>query len=35
VLAGKTFAFDKEKGREYRFFLIEGSEKKTMKIASR
>ncbi|MDT3311956.1 molecular chaperone [Pseudomonas sp. rhizo66] len=35
VLAGKTFAFDKEKGREYRFFLIEGSEKKTIKIASR
>lgn len=35
VLAGKTFAFDKEKGREYRFYLIEGSEKKTMKIASR
>lgn len=35
VLAGKTFAFDKEKGREYRFFLIEGADKKTMKIASR
>ncbi|MFG6205458.1 molecular chaperone [Pseudomonas retamae] len=35
VLAGKTFAFDKEKGREYRFFLIEGAEKKAMKIASR
>lgn len=35
VLAGRTFAFDKEKGREYRFFLIEGNEKKTMKIASR
>jgi len=35
VLAGKTFAFDKEKGREYRFFLIEGNAKKTMKIASR
>ncbi|HWH87079.1 MAG TPA: molecular chaperone [Pseudomonas sp.] len=35
VLAGKTFAFDKEKGREYRFFLIEGAEKKTLKIASR
>lgn len=35
VLAGKTFAFDKEKGREYRFFLIEGSEKKSMKTASR
>lgn len=35
VLAGKTFAFDKEKGREYRFFLIEGADKKTLKIASR
>lgn len=35
VLAGKTFAFDKEKGREYRFFLIEGRDKKSMKIASR
>jgi hypothetical protein len=35
VLAGKTFAFDKDKGREYRFFLIEGSARKTIKIASR
>lgn len=35
VLAGKTFAFDKEKGREYRFFLIEGADKKPLKIASR
>ncbi|MBN6773869.1 molecular chaperone [Pseudomonas granadensis] len=35
VLAGKSFAFDKEKGREYRFFLIEGADKKTVKIASR
>ncbi|WP_242206704.1 MULTISPECIES: molecular chaperone [unclassified Pseudomonas] len=35
VLAGKTFAFDKEKGREYRFFLIEGADKKIVKIASR
>ncbi|MCO8311912.1 molecular chaperone [Pseudomonas mandelii] len=35
VLAGKTFAFDKEKGREYRFFLIEGNDKKALKIASR
>ncbi|MFH0021401.1 molecular chaperone [Pseudomonas fluorescens] len=35
VMAGKTFAFDKEKGREYRFFLIEGAEKKALKIASR
>ncbi|WP_322844672.1 molecular chaperone [Pseudomonas sp. B33.4] len=34
VLAGKTFAFDKEKGREYRFFLIEGDDKKTLKVAS-
>lgn len=35
VLAGKSFAFDKEKGREYRFFLLEGNDKKTMKVASR
>ncbi|RON96915.1 pilus assembly protein [Pseudomonas moraviensis] len=35
VLAGKSFAFDKEEGRQYSFFLIEGSEKKTVKIASR
>ncbi|MHC8409787.1 molecular chaperone [Pseudomonas sp. Hz4] len=35
VLAGKTFGFDKEKDREYRFFLIEGDSKKTLKIASR
>ncbi|CAI8984437.1 Mat/Ecp fimbriae periplasmic chaperone [Pseudomonas sp. IT-347P] len=35
VLAGKTFAFDKEKGREYRFFLVEGTEKKSLKVVSR
>ena len=35
VLAGKTFGFDKEKGREYRFTLIEGDSKKVLKIASR
>ncbi|WP_336355360.1 molecular chaperone [Pseudomonas granadensis] len=35
VLAGKSFAFDKEKGREYRFFLIEGADKKALKTASR
>ena len=35
VLAGKTFAFDKEKGRGYRFFLIEGSEKKNLTVSSR
>jgi hypothetical protein len=35
VLAGKTFGFDKEKGREYRFNLIEGDSKKVLKIASR
>ncbi|UVM51656.1 MULTISPECIES: molecular chaperone [unclassified Pseudomonas] len=35
VLAGKTFGFDKEKGREYRFILIEGDSKKNLKIASR
>ncbi|WP_137804762.1 molecular chaperone [Pseudomonas sp. G(2018)] len=35
VLAGKTFAFDKEQGREYRFKLIEGDSKKDLKVASR
>ncbi|QXI16833.1 molecular chaperone [Pseudomonas hamedanensis] len=35
VLAGKTFSFDKEKGREYRFFLIEGNDKKNLRITSR
>ena len=35
VMAGKTFGFDKEKGREYRFNLIEGDSKKDLKIASR
>lgn len=32
VMAGRTFAFDKEPGREYRFDLIEGTEKKTVEI---
>ena len=35
ILAGKTFGFDKEKGREYRFKLIEGTGKKDMKVVSR
>lgn len=35
VMAGKTFGFDKEKGREYRFKLIEGERKKDLKVASR
>lgn len=35
VLAGKTFGFDKEQGREYRFILIEGDSKKNLKVASR
>ncbi|MGE8144865.1 molecular chaperone [Pseudomonas frederiksbergensis] len=35
VLAGKSFGFDKEKGREYRFMVIEGDSKKVLKIASR
>lgn len=34
VLAGKTFAFDKEKGREYRFALIEGDAKKNLNVVS-
>jgi P pilus assembly chaperone PapD len=35
VMAGKTFAFDKEPGREYRFKLIEGEKKKDLTVASR
>jgi hypothetical protein len=35
VMAGRTFEFDKEKGREYRFKLIEGETKKDLKVASR
>lgn len=35
VLAGRTFGFDKEKGREYRFILIEGSSKKNLTVVSR
>ena len=35
VLAGKTFGFDKDKGREYRFTLIEGDSKKDLKVVSR
>lgn len=32
VMAGRTFAFDKEPGREYRFDLIEGTQKKVVEI---
>jgi hypothetical protein len=35
VLAGKSFAFDKDKGRQYRFILVEGDSKKNLKVASR
>lgn len=35
VLAGKSFEFEKKPGREYRFNLVEGSEKKTLRIASK
>ena len=35
VLAGKTFGFDKEKGRDYRFILVEGDNKKTLNVVSR
>lgn len=35
VMAGKTFGFDKDKGREYRFKLIEGEQKKDLKVVSR
>lgn len=32
VMAGRTFSFDKEPGREYRFSLIEGREEKAIEI---
>lgn len=35
VMAGKTFAFDKEPDREYRFKLIEGNSKKDLTVARR
>jgi len=35
VMAGRTFAFDKEKGREYRFKLVEGDRKQDIKVVSR
>ena len=34
VLAGKSFEFEKNPGREYRFNLIEGAEKKALRVAS-
>ena len=34
ILAGKSFEFEKKTGREYRFNLVEGSEKKPLRIAS-
>lgn len=35
VMAGRTFAFDKEKGHEYRFKLVEGERKQDLKVVSR
>lgn len=35
VMAGKSFAFDKEAGREYRFRLVEGDNKKDLRVARR
>ncbi|MFJ4194328.1 molecular chaperone [Pseudomonas sp. NPDC089534] len=35
VMAGRTFGFDKEKGREYRFRLVEGERKQDIKVVSR
>ncbi len=32
VMAGRTFSFDKEQGREYRFTLIEGGQSKAVEI---
>jgi P pilus assembly chaperone PapD len=34
VLAGKTFQFDKKPGREYRFKLVEGKDRKDLRVAS-
>jgi hypothetical protein len=34
ILAGKTFEFEKKPGREYRFNLVEGADKKALRIAS-
>ena len=34
VLAGKSFEFEKKTGREYRFNLIEGADKKALHVAS-
>ncbi|MHA4975447.1 molecular chaperone [Pseudomonas extremorientalis] len=32
IMAGRSYGFDKEPGRAYRFSLIEGSEKKTVEV---
>ncbi len=34
-MAGRVFAFEKEKGREYRFKLVEGERKQDFKVVSR
>ena len=33
ILAGKTFEFEKNPGREYRFNLVEGADKKALRVA--
>ncbi|QTD32355.1 molecular chaperone [Pseudomonas fluorescens] len=35
VMAGKSFTFDKEAGREYRFKLVEGDNRKDLRVARR
>jgi P pilus assembly chaperone PapD len=35
VMAGKSFAFEKEAGREYRFKLVEGDSRKDLRVARR
>lgn len=35
ILAGRSFQFDKQPGREYRFEVVEGEKKKTVKVVSR
>ena len=34
LLAGKSFEFEKKPGREYRFNLVEGAARKTLRVAS-
>jgi len=35
ILAGRTFQFDKQPGREYRFNLVEGTQTKSLRVAGK